>query len=289
MKRIEQLRFSRDEVSLRELLQVLHSARWLIIAVTTITTLLGGIVALVMPPQYEATALISPVSNNDSPLGTLSSLASQFSGLASLAGISMTGSTDRVESLAILESRALTEKYITTQNLLPVLFKKKWDSEKKQWKDTRPNKIPTLWEANKRFDEDIRSVTSVNGGLIKLTITWNDRILAAKWANDLVRETNEYMRAKALAESERNITFLRDLISKTDLVAVRDAVSSILENEINKEMLARGTADYALKVLDPAVPPDRQQIMRKVSVVLGAALGGLFLSVLFVLLRASIR
>jgi uncharacterized protein involved in exopolysaccharide biosynthesis len=289
MKRIEQLRFSRDEVSLRELLQVLHSARWLIIAVTTITTLLGGIVALVMPPQYEATALISPVSNNDNPLGTLSSLASQFSGLASLAGISMTGSTKSGESLAILESRALTEKYITTQNLLPVLFKNKWDSEKKQWKDARPNKIPTLWEANKRFDEEIRSVTSANGGLIELTITWKDRMLAAKWANDLVRETNEYLRAKALAESERNIAFLRDLISKTDLVAVRDAISSILENEINKDMLARGTADYALKVLDPAVPPERQQIMPKVSVVLGAALGGLFLSVLFVLLRASIR
>jgi hypothetical protein len=114
-------------------------------------------------------------------------------------------------------------------------------------------------------------------------------MLAAKWANDLVRETNEYLRAKALVESERNITFLRDLISKTDLVAVRNAVSSILENEINKEMLARGTDDYALKVLDPAVPPDRQEIMRKVSVVLGAALGGIFLSVLFVLLRASIR
>lgn len=289
MKRIEQLRFSRDEVSLRELLQVLHSARWLIIAVTTITTLLGGIVALIMPPQYVATALISPVSNNDNPLGSLSSLASRFSGLASLAGISMTGSTKSGESLAILESRALTEEYITTQNLLPVLFKNKWDSEKKQWKDARPNKIPTLWEANKRFDEKIRSVTSANGGLIALTITWNDRMLAAKWANDLVRETNEYLRAKALAESERNITFLRDLISKTDLVAVRDATSKILENEINKEMLARGTDDYALKVLDPAVPPDRQEIMRKVSVVLGAALGGLFLSVLFVLLRASIR
>ena len=288
MKRIEQLRFSRDEVSLRELLQVLHSARWLIIAVTTITTLLGGTVALIMPPQYEATALILPVSNSSNPLGALSSLASRFSGLASLAGISMTGSTERGESLAILESRALTEKYITTQNLLPVLFKNKWDSEKKQWKDARPNKIPTLWEANKQFDEKIRSVTA-KGGLMELTITWNDRMLAAKWANDLVRETNEYLRAKALAESERNITFLRDLISKTDLVAVRDAISTILENEINKEMLARGTDDYALKVLDPAVPPDRQEIMRKVSVVLGAALGGLFLSVLFVLLRASIR
>lgn len=289
MKRFEQLRFSRDEVSLRELLQVLHSARWLIIAVTTIATLLAGIVALIMPPQYEATVLVSAVSKNDNPLGSLNSLASRFSGLASLAGISMAGNTEHSESLAILESRALTEGYITAQNLLPVLFKSKWDSEKKQWKDTRPDKIPTLWEANKRFDEKIRSVTETKNGLISLTITWSDRRLAAKWANDLVRETNEYLRAKALAESERNITYLRDLISKTDLVAVRDAISTILENEINKEMLARGTDEYALKVLDPAVPPDRQELMRKVSVVLGAALGGLFLSVLFVLLRASIR
>lgn len=289
MKRTEQLKFSRDEVSLRELLQVLHSARWLIIVVTVLTTLLAGIVALVMPPQYEATVLVSPVASNDNSLGSLSSLASRLGGLASLAGISMTQSTESSESLAILESRALTERYITAQHLLPVLFENKWDSKKKQWKDTRPDKIPTLWEANKRFDEEIRSVTETERGLTALTVTWRDPMLAAKWANDLISETNEYLRAKALTESERNIAYLRDLVSNMDLVAVRDAISTVLENEINKEMLAKGTDEYALKVLDPAVPPDKQEVMPKVSLVLGGLLGGLFLSVLFVLLRASIR
>jgi hypothetical protein len=38
-------------------------------------------------------------------------------------------------------------------------------------------------------------------------------------------------------------------------LGVKQAIFSILQNEINQVMLTRGNADYALKVLDPAFAP----------------------------------
>lgn len=290
MNSSEQLKFSREEVSLRELLQVLHGARWLIIVITATSTLVAIAAAIILPPQYDASVIVSPVSNDDGQLGALGSLASQFSGLASLTGISAASTVERNKALVILESRALTERYIASQNLLPILFDDRWNAEKQQWRDSGPDKTPTLWRANKRFDDDIRTVREgPKTGLIKLTITWKDPNLAAQWANGLIREANNYLRTEAVDESERNIAYLRGLIANTDLVTIRDAISSVLEKEINKQMLARGTEEYALKVLDPALPSERPEILRKAGWVLGSGLGGLFLSVLFVLLRASIR
>lgn len=290
MNSSEQLKFSREEVSLRELLQVLHGARWLIIVITATSTLVAIAAAIILPPQYDASVIVSPVSNDDGQLGALGSLASQFSGLASLTGISAASTVERNKALVILESRALTERYIASQNLLPILFDDRWNAEKQQWRDSGPDKTPSLWRANKRFDDDIRTVREgPKTGLIKLTITWKDPNLAAQWANGLIREANNYLRTEAVDESERNIAYLRGLIANTDLVTIRDAISSVLEKEINKQMLARGTEEYALKVLDPALPSERPEILRKAGWVLGSGLGGLFLSVLFVLLRASIR
>lgn len=246
--------------------------------------------AIILPPQYDASVIVSPVSNDDGQLGALGSLASQFSGLASLTGVSAASTIERNKALVILESRALTERYITSQNLLPILFDDRWNAEKQQWRGSGPDKTPTLWRANKRFDDDIRTVREgPKTGLIKLTITWKDPNLAAQWANGLIREANNYLRTEAVDESERNIAYLRGLIANTDLVTIRDAISAVLEKEINKQMLARGTEEYALKVLDPALPSERPEILRKAGWVLGGGLGGLFLSVLFVLLRASIR
>jgi len=182
---------------------------------------------------------------------------SQFSGLASLAGLSQAGDSTKSESLAVLESEALTEEYIRKNNLLPILFSDKWDSKTKTWKETDPKKIPTLWKGNQLFKKKIRTVSAEKSGLVSLTITWKDAKTAAKWANDLVELTNSYRREKAIKESEANIAFLNAEVVTTDVVGVRQAIFTIMQQEISKMMLARGNEEYALRILDPAVPSEK--------------------------------
>jgi uncharacterized protein involved in exopolysaccharide biosynthesis len=246
------------DITLRDFLAVTWRKRWLVGAVVIVCTIAGAGAGFLLVKQYRAEIVISPVT--DSPTGIaggLSSLASQYGELASMAGISMSGKGTKEEAVATLSSELITETYVRDENLLPVLYAKKWDAGAERWKPSDPSKIPTLWKANQYFKKSIREVKQdKQTGLVTMRITWSNPIAAAKWANGLVSLTNQYLRDKAINESERNIAYLNEQAAKTSVVEVRTAIYSILKEEVNKQMIAKGRDEYALKVIDPARAPE---------------------------------
>jgi uncharacterized protein involved in exopolysaccharide biosynthesis len=277
------------EFSLRDLLGILWRGKWTILWATVTCAIVATTAAWVIPKQFDAIVLMAPVTSTTGSLqsGALGALASQFGGLTGLAGLASNGDSKKSESVALLQSEALTERYIKENNLLPVLYKKKWDSQKTQWKVHDSEDMPTLWKANRLF-KDIRSVTTdQKTGLVTLKITWDNPNTAAQWANGIVKLTNEYVRNKAIAESERNIAFLTDEGAKTNVVEARQAIYQIMQKEINTVMLARGSEEYAFKVLDPATVPEKASFPRKLVWLIVGTFGGLFVSASIVLLRAS--
>src|ERR1700744_3874228 len=173
---------------------------------------------------------------------------------------------------------ALTERYIEKNGLLQIIYRKDWDDAKQAWID--PNKHPTLWKANQYFKKSLRTVsTDLKTGIITLTIKWKDAALAADWANGLVNMTNEYMRNKAIEESERNIAYLTAEASKTNIVEARQAIYTILQGEINKSMLARGSSEYAFKIIDPARMAEKQSSPIKSLWIIIGLFSGAFLAI----------
>ena len=81
--------YADDEIDLRELFLVLWRGKGLITIVTGLAAIVSVVVALSMPNIYQSTAVLAPKSGGGS--GGLSSLASQYGGLASLAGINLGG------------------------------------------------------------------------------------------------------------------------------------------------------------------------------------------------------
>ena len=251
-----------DEASLDDTVSTLWRKKWLIVILSLMSAGVAGVAAFISPSVYVASSVVAPVSNipgGSSGGGGLGSLASQFGGLASLAGVAVPGDSKKFESLAVLQSEALTEKYIRDNNLLPIIFRRKWDSEQNQWKPMNPKKVPTVWLGNDYFKKKVRALsTDTKTGLSTVTITWTDPKLAAKWANDLIKLTNEYLRAKAIRESEARLAYLNEQASKTTELAIRQGLYGLIQDETSKVMLARGSEEYALKVIDPAVAPERQ-------------------------------
>jgi uncharacterized protein involved in exopolysaccharide biosynthesis len=287
---VDTLAREHGEVSLRDLVALIWARRWFVLSITILATLAAGLATRVIDKRYLATTTLSPATSTGSQLGTLGSLASQFGGIASLAGISLPGNSKKSESLAILQSEALTEDYIRKNDLLPILYEKQWDPQARKWKETNPKKMPTLWKANQMFKGAIRGVsTDSKTDLITLTVTWKDPELAAKWANGLVRMANEYARDRVVAESERNIAYLIEQASKTDALGVKQAIYSILQSEINKEMLARGNNEYALKVLDPAFTPERPSSPKLALWLIMGFFGGLFSALFIVFVQNAWR
>jgi len=246
------------ESSSQGVLTVMWQYKVIIAAITLAFTATATVLAFVAEDKYQASITLSPVTDDSSGgrLGGLSSLASQFGGVF---GISSPGTTQKQETLATLQSEALTERYISENNLLPILYDGKWDSVKRRWKELPPDDVPTLWKSNQFFRRQVRSISNdTKTGLTTMKISWKDPNVAAKWANGLVKLTNDYLRNKAIQESERNIAYLKDQLSKTNIIGVQSAINSILENEMKKAMLAQGSQEYALKVIDPAVPPEKR-------------------------------
>lgn len=274
---------SRDQISLKEVLQVLWLKRWRAMAFTGTLVALALVAALVSHKKYESSTLLAAVTETpgESQVGRLGAALSGLGGLASLAGLSAGVNGRSAETIAVLQSGALTEQFIQDNHLLPVLYARLWDSRLGRWKTTDPEKIPNLWKANRYFGRRVRAVTqNPKTGLVTLTITWTDPQLAAAWANGLVKLTNDYLRAQAIAASDRDIAYLEGEAAKTEEVGVRQSIYLVLQNEIDKSMLARGTEQYALKVLDPAAVPSEPSSPQPVMWCLLAFLTGVVLSLL---------
>ena len=279
-----------EEIRLAEYLAVLKRARWRVAAFIIACTIGATLTGFLLPRKYTAVIVVSPVTNasGGGRLGGLSSMVSQLGGLASLAGISLGEDTQRAETLEVLESSALTERYIAQNNLLPVLFRKQWDPQTRQWLVSDPRKMPTLWKADQLFDKKIRTITTdAKSGIVTMKITWTNPSEAATWANGLVAMTNDYLRSKAIAQAEKNVAYLNDQAEKTNLVQVREAIYAILQTEINKEMLARGTEEYALKVLDPAQSPERPSSLSHTEWLLIGFFGSIGVALVFIFLRVA--
>ncbi len=230
----------------------------MILVATTVCTAVAGGASLLVTPEYQVTlvALPAPEQSGSSRASTATSLLSQV-GLGSIAGLASSGGSRKVEAVALLQSESLTQRFIEQNRLLPVLFASRWDLARGRWKSDDPAKVPTLWAASQRFSK-IRLVEENRAtGLVTLKISWKDPQTAAKWANGLLAMTNEYLRNKAIQQSERDVAYLNEQASKTNEVEVRQAIYSLLEDEFKNLMLARGDDEYALRVVDPALAPDK--------------------------------
>ena len=145
-------------------------------------------------------------------------------------------------------------------------------------------------DAVENFKKNVISVSEdSSNGLVTLTVQWTDPQLAADWADLLVLRLNTHLRQRALAEAESNVEYLRGELSGTNLVTLQLSVGRLLETELQKVMLARGSEEFAFRVIDRAqVPKIRFKPNRTLIVVLATLLGGM-LSVLFVFTSHAVR
>jgi len=283
--------YADDEISLADVLRAMNAQRALIIAITLACTALAAVLAFVMTPVYRSTALLVPVSQEQESQG-LSAIAGQFGGLAQLAGLNLSGggSSSKDEAIALLKSRGFTERFIQSENLLPILFDGEWDAEEEKWKSDDPEEIPTLNDGYRLFDSKIRQVTEDRKtSLVTLTIDWKDRELAARWTQLLVERINQSMRERAVEESQRSLNYLNQELLKTEAAEVRQAIYRLIENQIKTIMWANVRDQYSFRVLDPPAVADKDdpaRPRRALMIVVGFLVGG-FISLIVVYFRST--
>jgi LPS O-antigen subunit length determinant protein (WzzB/FepE family) len=204
-----------------------------------------------------------------------------------MAGVSTEPGDDLERSMVVLSSSALAELFIKKYDLLPLLFKNRWNEENKSWKEDKGGK-PSYWLAATRFDKKIRFVSrDTRTGIITVAFESRDRQQAARWANDYVALANEQMRLKAIAESRAALASLKTQLQASELLEVRNIIYGLLESQVSKLTLAEARPEFAFTVLDPAVAPDEDAFVRpqRFAIVFLWAMAGTMLGMIIMIFR----
>lgn len=269
---------------LRDLFTKLWKGKWVIVALTSLFAAGSIAYALLATEWYRAETVLAPAEKRSMP-----DLLGSLGGLASLAGVSI-GGGDSAEPLAVLRSREFTATFIEDLGLTTVMLADKWDAENNRWKASNPDDWPDIRDAVTYFDRNVRTAgLDKKSGMVTVTIRWKDPVVAAEWANLLVRRLNEHMRERALADANRNVAFLQSEITKTDVVSLQQSIGRLLETEMQRLMLARGNEEFSFRVIDPAKPPHRRSEPRRTQIVALWTILGFALSVAVVLVVPMVR
>lgn len=277
-------------VDLYDLAALLWRQR-LVLAIFALMGLAIGLTcALLLPPFFRAETTVQIRAERDGG-STLRSLSGQLGPLSALAGALVRQDADeRGVAIATLQSRAIIEGYIERNNLLPLLFDRSWDADNQRWKRSDPRFVPTAQDGFKRFRGKIFSVTDdKKTGLVIVAVEWKDPVLAARWLNDLIAESNALLKSRTIRESEANLRYLEEQAKTTQIVELRLTLYKLMEAEYNKLMIARNAEDYAFRTIDPAVVPKKKIRPQRALIAGLSCVAGLATGVAFALVRAALQ
>jgi len=271
-----------------DLIEILKELRrhWkLIIGFVSCGIGLALVYCFLSPPEYGAETLLSMAQEDQA---ALSSATGQFSGLASIAGISMPGDSNSEKVIASLKSRQFLKRFITNDNLLPILYDELWDEENEEWITDDNGSVPSASSAVSVLAGALEVQQGKSSILVRVSIKWDKPGVAVDMVNDLVGALNDELRRKAIDGSRKRIGYLEKELAKTSLKDMRAILYNLLESEKQKAMLANVNEDFALEVIDPADIESMDKPTARATVPLGVVCS-LLLGVFTVYLRQFFR
>ncbi|ACV26337.1 Wzz/FepE/Etk N-terminal domain-containing protein [Kangiella koreensis] len=297
-----QSRYQEEEIDLRELFSIIWQGKWLIIAITIFFAIGSVALALWLPNEYKATAIVQP--NDSGRGGKLASLSGQFGGLASLAGVNLGAaeSTDAVIAIEIMNSWGFAEQFIDKHELdVPLFAAEGWeestdqlqldediyDPQRNEWVRQAPKGKtvePTSWELYEQLRKRLLISQDAEKGLVNISVTHYSPRIAKQWTDWLVQDINEHMKERALKEANESIKYLEEQINQTSVAEIRAVFSELIQEQHKTKMLAQVSDEYVFKTVSEAkAPEEKDKPKRALICIIGTLLGG-FLSLFIVLM-----
>ncbi|WP_016953995.1 Wzz/FepE/Etk N-terminal domain-containing protein [Catenovulum agarivorans] len=275
------------EVDLFALLEFVWTGKLFIIVVTGLFFFFAVIYSLSLPNYYKSEMILA--SSQVESGGGLASMSNKLGGLASIAGISMgSGDSARIShAVELLKSRPFLENMIIQQKLKHLLLAiEEWDNEtggvvyhselydkdNEKWVE---GKEPSDWEAYLALNQLL--IVDMNGktGMIKVSVEHQSPKVAEQICRILLREVNLYFQNKDISNAQKNIDYLKDKITETEVVDMQSVFYSLIESQLKTLMLAEVSNEYLLQaVVAPMVAAQKSGPNRTSIVMVGTFLGG---------------
>ena len=286
------------EIPIREIFEVLWDKKIIILVATLIVSVLGYIYSISLTDLYESETLV--ISNNDGAQSPFS----QLGGVASFIGaeIPSTGGEQVEHSIELMKSREFLKHLLQFEEVLPsimavdsfdeetykIVFNSEiYDPNSKQWlKNNIFKGDPTYLKTHTIYKNDLLTINHDKlTGILRIKITHESPIFAKKLLELVIQETNNILRNIDLNESQEALSHLNEEISKTQLIQVKNSLFTLVQSQLERQMMAKINEDFALKIIDPPFIPESPSSPRRNLLLLLSAFFGSFLGIFFVLYK----
>lgn len=288
-----------DEIDLSELFHVLWDKIFYIGAISSIFSLISIIYALMLPNIYQSKATLMAVEQSSQMSGMLG----RYSGMASLAGISLdskSGSKDQ-EAIARMKSfEFFSNNFLPNMKLENLMAVKKWNqasntltyyagdfnSESRQWlrkaKPPRSN-IPTSQEAYEEFVEIMSVNKDKKTNLVTLMVEHKSPFIAQQWVEIMINQIDQVMRDQDRQTATKSIEYLNSLAPTVINEDIKKALSALQQEQMKRLMMVEANDNYVFKVLDSPIAAELKSKPRRSLIVIWGTILGMVLSALGVL------
>jgi LPS O-antigen subunit length determinant protein (WzzB/FepE family) len=272
---------SEDQLDLAGITYALWRGKWKIAATAFLFTALAVAYALTATQWWSAEVWMAP-SEEQNTRNLSNQIAGSLGGLVgNLAGISVGGGSN-AEPLAVLQSRGFIREFIEQNELLDEIAAVGKLGDEAGNVDIRS---AVDFFRDRALDVEENRTTRI----VVMHVEWTDPDTAAAWANALVRQLNERMRERALQQADSSVNYLKRELEHSNVLTLQQSVGRLLEQQLQKAMLARVNDEFAFRVLDSAQPPNYRSAPRRRQIVMFAFIFGAFLSSFAVALQWALR
>lgn len=290
--------YHEDEIDLIEVFKVLWKEKLLIILFTTIFAISSVLYALSLPNKYTSTSLLASANQNNS----LSSKLGSYSSLAGLAGVTLPKETATSSDEAIariksfdffsmhflpyikLEDLFAVKKWNSDTNLL-IYNEKLFDSSKNAWtRDEFPAK-PSEQEAYEVYQKILSISENQTTSFVTISIEHFSPYVAQKWVKTIIKNINESMRSENMKISSNSINYLKERSQSTNIKEIRDAISQLLQSQMQSLMLATANENYVYKIINSPIAPERKSSPGRAFISIFGTLIGFIIAILISIIR----
>lgn len=239
------------EPNILDYFDLVNRKRGFIVSFTFFCTVAAIVISLVIPKTFKAQVTLMPIGGQKG--GGISSAVAQI-GLGGLLGSLGGNSSNVAQIMAILKSRTLSEKIIERNNLLPLLFPRRWNDAEGKWK----KEAPSMEDAVRALGEVVDFFEDKKSQTVSISAEFKLPEVAAKVANDYVQMLSEDIDKNTFTSAKRNRIFIEGQLerNKAELLSAGKEIDSFYS--ANKISNAMPMVDVDVSISSAAASADGQ-------------------------------
>jgi len=293
-----------DEIELKLLFKGIWLSRYFIILLSFIGATFSVFYAISIPDTYKSEATVLVETNDNDAAGM-----SQYSGLASMAGISLGGSSAnrKDEILHTMISRKFINEFVNHRDILIPLFafealglnketytinNEIFNKTKNSWVDgafKTKDGNPSQQDIFNTFTDHLKIEEDFSTGFITISIIHESPVLSDQWLKWFIEDVNMHVKSYDMNQSEKALNYLEEKLIDSNIPDINKVLISMTQEEIRKMMLINIREEYILRTIDPSILPLKKIAPSRASLCITITATSFILSILLVTILSFFR